>query len=171
VAATWPASADLGPPAAPGPEDAARFLQALPDFDQLSHQARQFALSTGLLRVSLARLLSRWRPEVAAFLLPCGQFLLPSQMTSLPPAAVSGLSAAAQHVSSRALTTTELALLCATLASCPLHPSTLGERAVAALAEQPSALQISALALLVAELAALAPPEAWAAITLAPPGP
>jgi len=92
-------------------------------------------------------------------------------MTSLPPAAVSGLSAAAQHVSSRALTTTELALLCATLASCPLHPSTLGERAVAALAEQPSALQISALALLVAELAALAPPESWAAIALAPPGP
>merc|ERR1719319_765480 len=83
VAATWPASADLGSPAAPGPEDPARFLQALPDFDQLSHQARQFALSTGLLRVSLARLLSRWRPEVAAFLLPCGQFLLPSQVLLL----------------------------------------------------------------------------------------
>merc|ERR1740129_1662302 len=57
----------------------------------------------------VARLLTRYRPEVGAFLFPCGQFVFPAQLAScLPERAVAGLSSLALCVASRGLTSREL---------------------------------------------------------------
>ena len=55
----------------------------------------------------------------------------------------------ALSLANRALTIPELALLCASLVSCPLQPSPIMKAAFKAMADQPSGVQISALSLLV----------------------
>ena len=83
TASEWPTTADLGQAGFQGPDNAARsvyhipeksnnrtkkdpifpcsrFIQSLPDFDQLSPSARQYSLTSGHIKVCLARLLSRY---------------------------------------------------------------------------------------------------------------
>ena len=81
VAREWPVTADLGPltSPAPGPADSIRFIESLPGWEELRGHDQQWAAHTGTLQVMLVRLLARWRPEVGAFLFPCGQSVCPGQ--------------------------------------------------------------------------------------------
>ena len=169
VAEAWPATADLGPPSspAPGPASAAAFVRSLPGWAELSSADQQWSLATGQLQVMLARLLARWRPEVGAFLFPCGQFVYPRQLVAaLPEVTVSHLTSLAHSVAARGLTQQEVALLCCLLAASPLSSSRLYQRALAAVSSCSGGLHLLDLALQVAELAWTASPDQWTSIKL-----
>ena len=170
----WPPSADLGSPGspAPGPQEALRFVQSLPGFLQLPAQEQQYALSTGTLQVMMARLLSRFRPEVGAFLFPCGLFVYPSQLlSSLPEMAVTSLTYLALNFASRGLTNQELALLSALLICNPLANSDLYRNTMSSISEKSSAVHLSSLAMQISELCWTASPDQWTNIVLNPPLP
>ena len=84
LASEWPLSADLGPltSSAPGASDTVRFVRSLPGWGELTQQDKQWSMTTGTVQVMVTRLLSRYRPEVGAYLFPCGQFVSPSQVSS-----------------------------------------------------------------------------------------
>ena len=169
VAGEWPQSADLGSLASPGPGcgDSLRFVRSLPGWGEMSGQDQQWSLSTGAVQVMLARLLSRYRPEVGAFLFPCGQFVYPRQLVAaLPEVTVSHLTSLAHSVAARGLTQQEVALLCCLLAASPLSSSRLYQRALAAVSSCSGGLHLLDLALQVAELAWTASPDQWTNIKL-----
>ena len=169
IAAQWPQSADLGHlgSPAPGPQDSLRFVQSLPGFAQLSPQDQQYALNTGILQVMLARLLSRYRPEVGAFLFPCGLFVHPSQLlTSLPELTVASLTNLAHNFASRGLTNQELALLTSLLVCNPISPSQLYNNTLSSISDKSSAVHLSTLAMQISELCWTATTEQWTNITL-----
>ena len=169
VAGEWPQSADLGSLASPGPGcgDSLRFVRSLPGWGEMSGQDQQWSLSTGAVQVMLARLLSRYRPEVGAFLFPCGQFVYPQQLVAaLPEVTVSHLTSLAHSVAARGLTQQEVALLCCLLAASPLSSSRLYQRALAAVSSCSGGLHLLDLALQVAELAWTASPDQWTNIKL-----
>ena len=169
VAGAWPVTADLGPLSspAPGPADSARFVRSLPGWAELTSQDRQWAASTGTVQVMLVRLLARYRPEVGAFLFPCGQFVYPGQLrASLPEVTVAHLTSLAHSLASRGLTQQELSLVSSLLASNPLSASSLYKSTLAAISETSSGLHLTDLALQVSELAWTASPEQWTNISI-----
>ena len=174
IAAQWPPSADLGHlgTPAPGPQDTLRFVQSLPGFAQLAPQDQQYGLNTGILQVMLARLLSRFRPEVGAFLFPCGLFVYPSQLLgSLPELTVASLTNLALNFASRGLTNQELSLLSALLVCNPLTPSELYKSTLCSISDKSSAVHLSMLAMQISELCWTASAEQWTNINLIVPLP
>ena len=169
VAAEWPQSADLGSLSSPGPgcADSLRFVRSLPGWRELSGQDQQWSLNTGAVQVMLARLLSRYRPEVGAFLFPCGQFVYPRQLVgSLSDLTVSSLTSLAHSTASRGLTQQEMSLLAALLATNPLTSSQLYRKTVSAISEATSAVQLTDLAMQITELAWTSSPDRWTNINI-----
>ena len=169
VAGEWPQSADLGSLASPGPGcgDSLRFVRSLPGWGEMSGQDQQWSLSTGAVQVMLARLLSRYRPEVGAFLFPCGQFVYPQQLVGgLSELTVASLTSLAHNTASRGLTQQEMALVSALLATNPLSCSQLYRKTVTSISERTSSLQLTDLAMQISELAWTSSPESWTNITL-----
>ena len=169
VAEAWPATADLGPPSspAPGPASAAAFVRSLPGWAELSSADQQWSLATGQLQVMLARLLARWRPEVGAFLFPCGQFVYPAQLAgSLSELSVSSLTSLAHSLASRGLTQQEMALVSALLATNPLTCSQLYRNTISSISEKSSGVQLTDLALQISELAWSSSPDCWTNINI-----
>ena len=169
VAEAWPVTADLGPlgSPAPGPRDSARFVRGLPGWEELPSQEQQWAATTGTVQVMLLRLLARYRPEVGAFLFPCGKFVYPAQLrSSLPEVTVAHLASLALSLASRGLTQQELSLVSCLLASNPLTASSLYTQTCTAVAKTSSCLQLTDLALQVSELAWTASPEQWTNISI-----
>lgn len=170
LASEWPLSADLGPltSSAPGASDTVRFVRSLPGWSELTQQDKQWSMTTGTVQVMIARLLARYRPEVGAYLFPCGQFVSPSQLTaSLPEQTVGQMTSLAHNLASRGLTQQEMSLVCALLAVNPLNLSPLYKSVLTSVSECTSGVHLTDLALQVAELAWSAPPETWTNIVLA----
>ena len=120
----------------------------------------------------LARLLSRFRPEVGAFLFPCGLFVYPSQLlSSLPELTVASLTTLALNFASRGLTNQELSLLSALLVCNPLTPSELYKSTLNSISDKSSSVHLSALAMQISELSWSASAEQWTNITLHAPHP
>lgn len=171
VARDWPASADLGPVSSPaagsGASDSARFVRSLPGWSDLGDQDKQWSLTTGTVQVMLVRLLSRYRPEVGAFLFPCGQFVYPSQLlTSLSEMTVSYLTSLAHNLASRGLTQQEMSLVTAMVSINPLNNSKLYQNLMTSVAECSSGVHMTDLALQISELAWTASPEQWTNICI-----
>ena len=169
VAGAWPVTADLGPltSPAPGPADSARFVRSLPGWAELTSQDRQWAASTGTVQVMLVRLLARYRPEVGAFLFPCGQFVYPAQLAgSLSELSVSSLTNLAHSLASRGLTQQEMALVSALLATNPLTCSQLYRNTISSISEKSSGVQLTDLALQISELAWSSSPDCWTNINI-----
>ena len=163
LAARWPPTADLGHA---GTAHAMRFISGLPGF--LSHTASQqnFANTVCLGQVMLVRLLARFRPELSAFLFPCGQFVLPAQL-DLPAAVVTALVRLAADMACRGLTALDLSLMSCLLCCDPSDPGELYEKCLASLVATSSSAILLSLVLSVQELfGQLDPPASWAAIQL-----
>merc|ERR1719319_1312392 len=157
LAQEWPGSADLGPLSSgqlcPGAGDTGRFVRSLPGWSELTQQDKQWSMTTGTVQVMIARLLTRYRPEVGSFLFPSGEFVSPAQLSpSLPEVTISGLTGLAHSLASRGLTQQEMSLVCALLAVNPLNASPLYCRTVSAVGDCSSGLHLTDLALQVAEL-------------------
>ena len=167
VAREWPVTADLGPLTSPasGPADSLRFIESLPGWEELRGHDQQWAAHTGSLQVMLVRLLARWRPEVGAFLFPCGQFVFPGQMRgSLPEKAVHYLPILAAQFTS--LTQQELSLISALVATNPLSPCSLYKATLAAISETRSGLHLLALSMQVSELFLMACTDHWQNVSI-----
>jgi hypothetical protein len=162
LAIRWPPTADLGPGGAP---HALRFISGLPGFGRLTAEQQRYAHTVGLSQVMLARLLARFRPEVAAFLFPCGQFVLPAQM-DLPTSVVAALVTLAGEMACRGLTSLDLSLLCCLLACSPREAGELYERSLASLVTTSSSASLLGLVMAVEDLHRLLAPASWAAIAL-----
>ena len=169
IASEWPVSADMGhvTSGAPGPRDTSRFIKSLPGFAELNGSDQQWSLSTGAVQVMLVRLLARYRPEVGAFLFPCGQFVYPTQLlTSLSELTVSYMTNLAYNLASRGLTQQEMSLICAMVAVNPLTGSQLYKNTMTAVAESSSSIHLTDLGLQISELAWSATPEQWTSINI-----
>ena len=169
VAGEWPQSADLGSLTSPGPgcADSLRFVQSLPGWAEMTGPDQQWSLNTGAVQVMLARLLSRYRPEVGAFLFPCGQFLYPSQLVgSLSEVSVTSLTSLAHSLASRGLTQQEMALVSALLATTPLTCSQLYRNTLNSISAKTSGVQLTDLALQISELAWTSSPDRWTNINI-----
>ena len=169
VAGEWPQSADLGSLTSPGPgcADSLRFVQSLPGWAEMTGPDQQWSLNTGAVQVMLARLLSRYRPEVGAFLFPCGQFLYPSQLVgSLSEVSVTSLTSLAHSLASRGLTQQEMALVSALLATNPLTCSQLYRNTLNSISAKTSGVQLTDLALQISELAWTSSPDRWTNINI-----
>ena len=167
VARAWPVTADLGPLNSPdpGPSNSVRFVKSLPGWEDLSGHDLHLASHIGTLQVMLVRLLSRWRPEVRAFLFPCGQFVYPGQMRgSLPEKAVHYLPILAHQFTS--LTQQELSLISALVATNPLSPCGLYKATQAAISETRSGLHLLALSMQVSELFLMACTDHWQNVSI-----
>jgi hypothetical protein len=158
LAARWPPTADLGHA---GESHVLRFISGLPSFSRLSVDQQIFARTVGLTQVMLLRLLARFRPEVRAFLFPCGQFVLPAQL-DLPEAVLTGLVQLAADMACRGLTSLDLALMSCLLCCDPRQPGELYEKGLESLVMTSSSASLLALVLCVEELFRLAP-ATWSA--------
>ena len=115
----------------------------------------------------VARLLSRYRPEVGAFLFPSGEAVSPSQLhSSLPEVTISHLTSLAHSLASRGLTQQEMPLVCALLSVNPLNASPLYTRTMTAVSDCTSGLHLTDLALQISELSWSASSDQWTNIVL-----
>jgi len=164
LAARWPPTADLGHA---GAAHAARFISGLPGFGRQTASQQLYATTVGLGQVMLLRLMSRFRPELSAFLFPCGQFVLPAQL-DLPAAAAAGLVRLAADMACRGLTPLDLALMGCLVSCDPREPGELYEKAMASLVSTSSSTSLLSMVLGVEELFRLleTPLASWANIRL-----
>jgi hypothetical protein len=160
-AASWPPTADLSQG---GAAHAVRFITGLPGYERLTADQQRYAHTVGLSQVMLARLLARFRPEVRAFLFPCGQFVAPAQL-DLPEAVVAALARLAAEMACSGLTSLDLALMCCLLSCDPLEPGELYERSLESLVGTSASATLLALVLSVEELFRLAP-ASWTSVRL-----
>ena len=161
LATRWPPTADLSHG---GAAHVLRFISGLPGFGRHSPDQQRFAHTVGLSQVMLARLLARFRPEVRAFLFPCGQFVLPAQM-DLPEVVLAALVHLAADMACRGLTSLDLALMSCLLCCDPCDPGELYEKGLESLVSTSSSASLLALVLSVEELFRLSP-ASWGAIRL-----
>ena len=165
LAPRLPASSDLSPEAG---NAALLFLMSLPGFEALSSDQRAYLTEQGVLHVMLVRFLSRYRPDVNAFLFPSGEFVYPAQLgADLPEGVVGALTACARQMACTGLTELELGLLSILVACEPLDPPPVYHRAWHTLTLSASTAML-VLVLSVQELLQSAPPSVWTALSLKP---
>ena len=161
LAATLPASADLSQQAA---NKSLAFIFNLPDFKTLSADQELHLTTLGFVRVMLVRFLSRFRPEVNAFLFPSGEFVYPGSL-DLEASLVGHLTTFAREMACNGLTELELGLLSVMAACDPMDPPAIYTAALEALTPS-SSTAVMALLLQLEELFNLLPPYSWTKLNL-----
>ena len=161
LATALPASADLSQQAA---NKSLAFIFNLPDFQNVSAEQELHLTTMGFVRVMLVRFLSRFRPEVNAFLFPSGEFVYPAAL-DLDASLVGQLTQFAREMACNGLTELELGLLSVLAACDPLDPPAIYSTAMESLTPS-SSTAVMSLLLQVEELFNLIPPYSWTKLAL-----
>ena len=118
LATSLPATADISPACM---NQSYLFISQLPGFENLDADQQAHLSSTGTCLVGFLRFLSRYRPEVNAFLFPSGEFLMSNQL-DLPEKQASDLTLVATEMCENGLTELEIGLLSVLVACDPIDP-------------------------------------------------